>query len=143
MQWKPEYETGIDEIDDQHRTLIQLVTEFEAAVNANADWNTLFPLITRAKEYTKFHFAVEESLMQICDYPRAAAHRAEHRFILERVASLKSGVLRKQLMDDLVPQFRSWLLGHFLDSDRHFIDFMRRPELRGVLRQRQKQGLSD
>ena len=55
MQWTSEFETGIAEVDDQHRTIVRLVTEFEAAVNAGADWSRLHPLITRAKEYAKFH----------------------------------------------------------------------------------------
>jgi hemerythrin-like metal-binding protein len=130
MQWKSEYETGIAEIDNQHQTIMQLVAEFDAAVQADANWNSLYPLITRTKEYTKFHFAVEESLMQICKYPRASAHRSEHRFILGLVTNLKGGVLRKQVMDELMPQFRTWLLSHFLESDRHFHEFMRTADLR-------------
>ena len=124
MQWTSEYETGIAEIDHQHQTIVQLVSEFEAAVNAGAHWNSLYPLVTRTKEYAKFHFAVEESLMQIFKYPSLSAHRSEHRFVLERVADLEGGVLRKDAMVDLMPQFRSWLLGHFQDSDRHFVEFV-------------------
>jgi len=126
MQWKPEYETGIAEIDGQHQTIIQLVTEFEAAVNAKVHWNDLHPLVTRTKEYAKFHFAVEESLMQIFKYPRYSAHRSEHRFVLERVADLEAVVLRKDVMTDLVPRLRTWMLGHFLQSDGHFVEFIRK-----------------
>jgi hemerythrin len=125
MKWKPEYETGIGEIDSQHQIIMQLVTEFEVAVDANAHWSDLHPLITRAREYAKFHFAVEESLMQIFNYPRFSAHRAEHSYVLKRVAELEGLVLKNDMMDDLVPRFRTWLLGHFLDSDRQFVEFMR------------------
>ncbi len=126
MQWKSEFETGIAEIDRQHRTIVQLVSDFETAVNARANWNSLHPMVHRAKEYAKFHFAVEESLMQIYDYPSMTAHRSEHRFVLERVADLEGGVLRKDTIVDLVPLFRTWLLSHFMDSDRHFIEFVHR-----------------
>jgi hemerythrin len=125
MEWKAEYEIGIAEIDSQHQTIIQLVTEFEAAIEAEAHWNGLHLLITQAKEYTKFHFAAEESLMQSFRYPRFSAHRSEHRFVLERIADLEREVLGKDMRIDLVPRFRTWLLGHFLDSDRHFVEFMR------------------
>jgi hemerythrin-like metal-binding protein len=102
-----------------------LVTEFEAAIIANASWDQLYPLIARARDYAKFHFAVEESLMQILGYPRTSAHRSEHRFVLERIADLEQGVLRKSLLEELAPQFRTWLLSHFLESDRHFAEFAR------------------
>ena len=126
MQWKPEHETGIAEIDGQHQTIIRLVTDFEAAVNAKVHWNELHPMVSRAKEYAKFHFAVEESLMQIFQYPRLSAHRSEHRFVLERVADLEEVVLRKDAMHELVPRLRTWMLGHFLQSDGHFVEFIRK-----------------
>lgn len=134
MQWKPEYETGIAEIDGQHQTIIRMVTEFEAAVNANAHWNDLHALIARAKDYAKFHFAVEESLMQIFGYPQFLAHRSEHRFVLDRVAELEQGVLTKDAIHDLVPRLRTWMLGHFLHSDGHFVEFIRKvaPSIRAA-----------
>lgn len=125
MQWKSEYETGIAEIDGQHQTVMRLVAEFETAINVKAHWNSLHPLLTRAKEYAKFHFSVEESLMGIFKYPRLSAHRSEHHFVLNRIANLEARVLRQDRMEDLVPQFRIWLLGHFLDSDQHFVSFIR------------------
>jgi hemerythrin-like metal-binding protein len=132
MQWTSAYETGIVEIDQQHRNIVGLVTEFEAAINANASWDRLYPLIARARDYAKFHFAVEESLMQILGYPRISAHRSEHRFVLARIADLEQGVLRKSMVDELAPQFRTWLLSHFLESDRHFAVFARAAGVRGA-----------
>lgn len=134
MEWKSEYETGIGEIDAQHKTIIQLVTEFEAAVNSDMHWNGLYPLVTRAKEYAKFHFSVEESLMQIFMYPRLSAHRSEHNFVLKNLTDLEGRVLKKEIKDDLIQGFRTWLLGHFLESDRHFVAFMRKatPVIKGA-----------
>jgi hemerythrin-like metal-binding protein len=125
MEWKPEYEVGIEEIDGQHRAIIQLVTEFEAAVEAESHWNSLHTMITHAEEFARIHFATEENLMQRFKYPRFLGHRSEHLFILERISDLKREVLRKEMSIDLVPRFRNWLLGHFQDSDRHFADFVR------------------
>ncbi len=130
MQWTSAYDTGIFEIDQQHRTIVRLVTEFEAAINANASWDSLYPLVASARDYAKFHFAVEESLMQILGYPRTSAHRSEHRFVLERIADLEQGVLRKDMLGELLPRFHTWLLSHFLDSDRHFVGFAREAGVR-------------
>jgi hemerythrin len=130
MEWKAEFETGIAEIDSQHQTIIQLVTEFDAAVEAETDWDGIHFLIVHAKEFAKFHFATEESLMQEINYPRLRAHRSEHRFVLRQIGDLEHAVLRKDVAIDLVPRFHIWLLGHFLESDRHFVEFMRsRPRL--------------
>ena len=125
MEWKSEYAIGITEIDSQHQTIIQLVTEFEAAVDADSDWNSVQAMLARAEEFAKFHFATEESMMQRFGYPRFLGHRSEHLFMLGRVADLQREVLRKDVTIDLIPRFRSWLLDHFLESDRHFAEFVR------------------
>src|SRR5664279_4724037 len=126
MEWKSEYETGVAEIDHQHQSMIELVTEFEAAVKSNAHRSSLHALMTRAKELAEFHFAVEESLMQVLEYPRLSAHRSEHRFVLERIADFDALALNSNIKDDMAPGLRTWLLGHFLDSDRQLIAFTRK-----------------
>ena len=120
MMWKDEYALGIQEIDDQHETLLKFITEFEKAVEGRAHWNTVQPLIARARESVKFHFAVEESLMRIVDYPRFAAHRAEHQDVLEQFAILEQRVLRQEMNAELLPLVHAWLFRHTIDSDQPF-----------------------
>lgn len=120
MLWKDEYALGIREIDDQHEGLVAFITELEKAVEGREHWNTVQPLIARARELVKFHFAVEESLMQMVDYPRFAAHRAEHQQILDQFAILEQRVQRQDLRGELLPSVHSWLFRHTVDSDQPF-----------------------
>jgi len=120
MMWKDEYAVGIQEIDNQHKTLLAFITEFEKAVEGRAHWNSVQPLIARAREFVRFHFAVEESLMQIVDYPRFVAHRAEHQYVLEQFAILEQQVLRQETKGELLPLVHSWLFRHIIDSDKPF-----------------------
>lgn len=107
MKWKDEYGVGIPEIDNQHETLIEFIAAFEQAVEGKAHWNTVQPLIARTREFAKFHFAVEESLMQIVSYPGFAAHRAEHQDVLEQLAVLEHRVLRQETKGKLQQMLRS------------------------------------
>ena len=123
MIWKDEYAIGIQEIDNQHETLLEFVTEFEKAVEGRAHLNTVQPLIARAREFVKFHFALEESLMQIVDYPQFAAHRAEHQDVLEQFAILEQRVLRQEMNAELLPLVHAWLFRHTIDSDQPFVRY--------------------
>lgn len=125
MIWKEEYASGIEEIDNQHKTLLEFVTEFEKAVEGRAHWNTVQPLITRAREFTKFHFAVEESLMQIIDYPQFVAHRAEHQYVLKQLAILEQRILQQEMKEELLPLVHAWLVRHSIDSDTPFAGYAR------------------
>jgi hemerythrin len=123
MMWKDEYALGVQEIDNQHETLLELITEFEKAVEGRAHWNTVQPLVAKAREFVKFHFAVEESLMQIVAYPQFVAHRAEHQFILEKFAILEQRVLRQEMNAQLLPLVHSWLFRHSINSDQPFAGY--------------------
>ena len=67
MQWKDEYAIGIPEIDHQHKILLGYLTEFERAFAGQLHWNTVHPLIVRARGFVQFHFAVEEAVMNDAD----------------------------------------------------------------------------
>ena len=123
MQWKAEFAIGIPEIDQQHQTLIEFVTEFEDAVAGRVHWNAVHPLVVRAREFVRFHFAVEESLMQIVDYPLLAAHRAEHLYVLRQFSALEMRVLRQEFRAELLPLISAWLVDHMTDSDKAFGDY--------------------
>ena len=120
MKWKDEYSVGIEEIDNQHKTLLQFVADFERAAEGKAHWNTVQPLIARTREFVKFHFAVEESLMQMVRYSRSAAHRAEHQDILEQLATLEHRVLRQEAKGELLQLMNTWLVEHIIESDKPF-----------------------
>ena len=120
MKWKAEYALGIDEIDRQHREILEFITLFEKMSAEKAHWNEVHPLIVRTREFVKFHFSVEEALMRILRYPDAAAHRAEHQYVLEHIADLEIRVLRTNMTDEVVPLMRHWLFDHIVGSDKQF-----------------------
>ena len=72
-------------------------------------------------KFVKFHFAVEESLMQIVGYPRFVAHRAEHQYVLEQFEILERRVLPEEVKGELLPLVHAWLFRHIIiDSDTPF-----------------------
>jgi hemerythrin len=120
MQWNDEYATGIPEIDKQHRTLLEFITEFEDAFAGKMHWNAVQPLVVRARDFLKFHFAVEESLMQIVGYPELDGHRAEHLYVVDQFTLLENRVLRQDMRDELMPMMSVWLFNHIIESDKPF-----------------------
>ncbi len=110
-------------IDDQHDTILEFVTSFEKAVEAQSDRKSIQSLIERMREFAQFHFVIEESLMQIVKYSRFAAHRAEHQQVLGQLASIEEQMSRHQAGGDWLALLRTCLLEHFNDSDRHFTQY--------------------
>lgn len=121
MEWKAEYATGIQNIDDQHRNILDLVTRFENLSGDTGDWIGMHQLILRTREFMEFHFSVEESLMRLVPNLDSAVHRAEHRYVLANLAELEGQERLEIKKDELVPLMRHLLFDHIVGSDKYFV----------------------
>ena len=83
VEWRPEYELGIEAIDAQHRRLFASVADLLAAIAAGQT-DAVGPMMTVLRRYVLEHFADEQALMTSSGYPAADVHAAEHaRFAME------------------------------------------------------------
>lgn len=118
MIWKTEYSTGIHNIDQQHREIVEIITQYEKISEDKAKWHELHPLILRAREFMEFHYSVEESLMRLLIYPDYDAHRAEHQRELERFADIERRMAHGHMDEGVGPLMRHCLFGHIVTGDK-------------------------
>lgn len=83
FQWKEEFSVDHAEIDTQHKRLFQLAGDLHAAMTEGKGKEALSKTLSNLIDYTKHHFACEERLMQLHDYPdfgrTQGASRRTHR----------------------------------------------------------------
>jgi len=120
MHWRDEYSLGIPEIDNQHKTLIGLFDAIEEAVKQGESWSTTYFHIAELRDFARFHFACEEALMRVFDFPDSSLHTAEHTHFLKFLSEMENNSLRKSVEKDLVKLLRSWVTKHIVGSDRDF-----------------------
>ena len=123
MKWKTQYATGIHNIDQQHREIVDLITQFENLPEGKAVSHEAHPLILRTKVFMQFHFAVEESLMRLLPYPDRDAHRAEHQRELEHIADIERRMLRGDKDQRLAQSMRNCLFGHIVTGDKQLAQY--------------------
>lgn len=127
-----EMETGIPEVDAQHRELVSRVNDLislgEKGITEEETKKTLGFLA----EYVVMHFKTEEDLMTRCVYPACYLHEGQHKYFVEKFLSFKdrfeneghSNALSTELNTFLV----SWLINHIKVSDvdfgRHYVSSM-------------------
>jgi hemerythrin len=73
----------------------------------------------------KFHFAVEEALLEIVGYPVRADHGAAHAKLIDQIAELEKQLQNNSTGENLVRFFENWFLGHVLSSDREFAAYLK------------------
>lgn len=138
--WRPEWDLGVPEMDDDHRALAEalnglagaveppwrLPVQAAAAQGRRTQLSALRTLHDRAAE----HFAREEALMRETAYPRLAEHRSEHRLLLAELTTLLRDQQRQRpgyaLERATVRELKLWFLGHLLDMDRQLAHHLRR-----------------
>jgi hemerythrin len=122
VEWSDALSVGIDEIDAQHRTLVDLVNELNSAIEERHGNAAVGEILARLEEYTRIHFAVEESLMRVLSYPRFAAHRREHAKLTEQLDELRGRFDAGQtaLGFELMHFLKRWLTTHIMESDQDY-----------------------
>lgn len=113
-------EVNIKEVDEQHRTLFDILNRLHEAVAAGKEQGELFAILDELIEYTVYHFATEEKLYIEHDYPGYEKHKAEHDNLTATAVDLQqklrdgSATLSFELLDFL----HDWLMGHTLGLDQ-------------------------
>ncbi len=123
IEWSDELSVGIQEIDEQHKVLVSLINELHDAIHERHGKEVSSEILQRLADYTKIHFAVEESLFRIFDYPGYEEHKKQHdeliREIVDLQAKINSG--KTNISFQLLHFLKMWLTQHILDSDKEYV----------------------
>ena len=126
MNWDPSFETGNATVDEQHRSLIQMVNEFHDAAFRTPGKYDVGTILSRLAAYTVKHFAHEEKLMRDTQYPDYASHKKEHDQLVAKATELIKGhQAGKMVLTVTVSQFlQEWLRVHILQVDKRMIKYL-------------------
>jgi hemerythrin len=120
MTWNDEMSVGVKELDDDHKQLIDLLTEAHEALLSGLSREALGEVVDRLVDRTMAHFAHEEALFDRTGFPGADAHRREHDLMLDQAlkwqAHFKSGS-PPPLSVEHICGFESWLDNHIQGAD--------------------------
>ncbi len=119
LVWSKILSVGIDEIDEDHRKLIQIFNILNHAVAEGDTPEYLAATLEELINCTVWHFSHEERLMLKHRYPETAQHKAEHRELIQTARELQQAVLQagETLVDEQVEFLERWLTEHILTAD--------------------------
>jgi hemerythrin len=125
------YSIGIEEMDIQHARWIHLIEEFRRVASGHLFDSTGFHAAGKALdqlvEYTKTHFASEEQLLALHNYPELAAHKKEHAEIEAKIAELREEIhvnSRNKTSLKLNLFITIWLFDHILNEDGRYAKYI-------------------
>lgn len=121
LSWKDSYNTGITEIDSQHKQILDYINQLDEARKFKSK-REIGDVIEGVCDYTMSHFAFEEALMEQANYPYAGPHKNVHETLIKRVATFKN---RFDTGEDITSEFHSllrrWLINHIQRDDAAYV----------------------
>jgi hemerythrin len=129
IEWQDSYSIGVEEIDRQHKQLINTYNAFFTAYFDGKADREVVRLLGFLEEYAAVHFADEEALQQRIGFPDYQQHRQQHQELTQKVAELKARINKEGLSADLVSSagllMTGWLIEHISVMDRAIGEFAR------------------
>jgi hemerythrin len=127
FDWSNSYSVGVTSIDAQHQNLFALARELHDAMSAGQGKAAVGKVLDRLIQYTTVHFAHEERLMRLYDYPDAAAHKEQHEALTRRVVKFQEDyhVGRATMTVQLLHFLKDWLIHHIQGTDSKLAPYLR------------------
>ena len=117
--WDKALSVQIDEIDEDHRKLVDLYNILNHSVVEGDAANYIEAVMEELISCTVWHFRHEERLMLKYGYDGFAEHKTEHQELIESARELQQKLLQegKSLSSEDIGFLEHWLIGHILGAD--------------------------
>lgn len=125
ITWTEELSVGIEEIDEQHKILVELINRMHDAIHQRHGSAVVEGILAELAEYTRIHFAVEESLMRILHYPGYEEHHDLHEELIQQIVDLQKKIAsgKHTIGFELMHFLKVWLTKHIMKEDMQYSGF--------------------
>ncbi|MGC2047505.1 MAG: bacteriohemerythrin [Gallionella sp.] len=119
MVWGDVLSVAVNEIDDDHRKLVNIFNILNHSVAKGESPDYLAAVLEELINCTVWHFSHEERLMLKYGYEGMEEHKAEHRELINSAKKLQQEILQanKPVSDEDIEFLEHWLTEHILTAD--------------------------
>jgi len=125
IQWSEDLSVGVEKFDSQHKKLIALINELHDAMKAGKGHLVLHKTLEELTSYTQTHFADEERIMKLYNYPGYNAQKIQHDKFVAELHELQQKIESNplSLTIDVMNFLKSWLTSHIQKTDKAYSSF--------------------
>jgi len=118
FEWDATLSVNIDEIDQQHKNLIEMINVLHESAKKEDRNKVVSEVLIKLKNYINVHFGTEEKYMLMYDYPETQSHKTEHNDFIKEVLDFEvacSGGYAPYV--PLLDFLKNWLSKHIKMTD--------------------------
>ena len=121
MKWVPDYNTGIDVIDDQHKRILDFINEIDE-ISDHTDRARIKEILNNIIDYTQSHFTFEESLQEEAGYKYRVPHKRVHDLFIKRIEGYRDRFEQGHSIEhELHEVLSKWLINHIQHDDADYV----------------------
>ncbi len=121
FEWKEEYNTGVGEIDLQHKTLFGLLQQLNDSHQKPNSKEQTKECIKYVDDYIKMHFSFEEGCMHASKCPAALQNKSQHQAFIKDYSKLRDELEKSDFSQEgakqLCMMIAKWFIKHILSID--------------------------
>lgn len=119
--WGAKYETGIREVDQQHKKLVRLINTLARMQAEQVEAEELLKIFDELASYAAYHFKTEEELMNRyrIDAEFEASHVKSHDLFVQQALDARkaAGTNPGEVTGQALTFLTKWLISHILGTD--------------------------
>ena len=133
VEWYDSYAIGIEHVDHQHKTLVELIARLQERISAGNDAAEIANALKFLVEYTQAHFRDEEDVMLGMDFDEYEHHKALHQQLVAEIVTILNDLKRGRRIDlfALIDFLTDWLVNHIQKEDMKIGRFLSRRQAHG------------
>lgn len=119
--WSRHFETGLEDIDDQHRVLVNILNRLAWHFASGTPETDTAHLLDELLGYASYHFRYEEEVWSrtLGQSEMCRNHHDAHQLFFDRIQWLRqSEAPEEEVLAELFDYLTRWLAFHILESDR-------------------------
>lgn len=125
FEMKPEFFTGIELIDNEHRQLFDYANQIYELLHAEFvpdKYDNIVDILGKLRDYTKKHFADEEAYMESIQYKKIFTQKVQHQAFIDELDKLDLDEIselenQEETIGNLLSFVTDWLIHHILEVD--------------------------
>lgn len=121
-----DYVTNIEFIDNEHKTLFEIIREVNNLISADFlhdKYDEIIGILDKLRDYTEKHFHHEEEYMESIGYPGLDAQKRAHTAFIDKLVHINLEELdniddnQQDYLFELINYLLDWLSTHILQTD--------------------------
>lgn len=122
LRWNQSLSVGISSIDDQHKTLVNLINELYSHMQSGSEKEATAATLDQLIQYTANHFKYEEENFDRHNYPDTKQHKEIHKKLVARVLQFQEEFNqgKADVSVELMDFLKDWLINHIKKVDKQY-----------------------